>query len=400
MVHVDTRKELDISFSSEMGVRNSKLTKLYLTFNSNVKILTVYLKHALKKYDLQGTCKITTYILFWLVVFFMQQKNLLPPVIDIRKAVHEKYYVLGWDCSVPEKFPCSTKEQGCLYLLLREFLKFYRDFDFLNNVICPYLARYIPLSDFENLQIPSDAFSVYIRRMRDGQVNSFSRHVMNLQDPSDHSFNLAKQVDIAIANKFKIFCYYVYRILPDGISKTSKTNAPLSKIFPVRLPNENYQPKNLTQFISTYLDVSTLPENSLSNFRQNGIAFVLGAFRRMMENVFALEAASVITRNITRTMIDKEKTTKMKTSVAYLEYRTTANTWKNGNISRIFSLDATQQKTDAYEPFSVCVICEVCVQKETVRTLVQSEVHLSNFLNKNINKLLLLMLEQNRPITV
>ncbi|XP_065213505.1 terminal uridylyltransferase Tailor-like [Planococcus citri] len=98
--HKRTGKECSISFSGKMGVYNSLLTKLYLEQHSSMKVLTLFLKYVLVRHDLHGTGKITTHMIFWLVVFFMQQKKLLPPVKDVRQAAVRKNYVRNWNYSV------------------------------------------------------------------------------------------------------------------------------------------------------------------------------------------------------------------------------------------------------------------------------------------------------------
>lgn len=397
LVHVDTRKECDISFTNEMGVRTSKLTKLYLSLNPHLKSLTLYLKYLLKRYDLQGTGKITTYILFWLIVYFMQAKKLLPPVIEIRKFANEKekYSVSGWDCSVPDNFPYSSDEPVSLYLLFRDFLKFYRDFDFLKYVICPYLACVFPLSDFENLQIPEEAFSIYLTKLRNNEVTTFSRHVINLQDPTDLSFNLAKQVDMSILNKFKIFCYYVHRLLPGCSVGSLRTNAPLRKILPVRLPDKGYQPKNLVNFNAIHYNFTDMQSYIFSKGIKQGVQYITECIRKIMEIIFAFELKSVVTNDILRITITGNQNMKTTVPVIYFKYHTTPDTWKNANISKVFSLMNIEEKT--YPRFDVYIISEIDIGRNIVRILIQSDAHFGKFLNKNCCKLLQLMLVETVP---
>lgn len=183
--------------SCKLDISSSKLTKLYLSLNRNLKNLTLYLKYLLKRYNLHGTGKITTHVLFWLVVYFMQQRNLLPSVMAIRKSVKGKHqYAFGWDCSVPDEFTFCSSLHGSLYLLLLDFFKFYGQFDFSNYVISPFLGHSLPICDI-------------------GERKRCFLHSMNIQHPIIHNFNLANQVGGPPTNEFTNLCRFAYKRLPD-----------------------------------------------------------------------------------------------------------------------------------------------------------------------------------------
>ena len=377
-IHSETKKQLDISFSNDLGVRNSLLTKLYLKLNPDLRYLTLYLKQILKKYDTLGTGKITTHILFWLIAFFMQQKKLLPAVIDVRKSATTKYNVAGWDCSLPENYSFPTKPV-VLYSLLLQFFAFYRDFDFLNYVICPFLGRAFLLSRFERLQIPAEEFSVYFKQLKNLEQCTFSRSVINLQDPSDLGFNLAKQVEILNLNKFKTICHCLSDLLPHSISDLAKICS-LNQFLPNAMDFDGYKPNYLMQYWTFVLHTRNFPEHCV---RQLNPSYVLEAVRKLMEVVLGFEKKSIVmTEKLVQIYYSERKFVKNTVAVIYFEYCLTDNSWKNDFIKKIIP-----RNESAKDPVRIYLTCEVCLARNLIRMSVQGEVNFTRFVRENSSKL-------------
>lgn len=381
LTHARTEKECDISFS-EIGTWNSKLMKLFLTFNENLKILTLYVKRLLQRYGLQGTGRITTHNLFWLVVYFMQQRNLLPSVMDVFEAAKVKHYAFGWDCSIPGEFPYQ-KKSASLYLLLLDFFKFYRDFDFSKYVISPFLGRSIPICDLKNLKFSAGdgVFSNYLRKLTDAKAERFSPHLMNLQHPIIHSSNLAKQVDISIANRFRILCFFAYKRLPDCASVIPVM--PLWNYLPTKLPRRGRRPLNLTQFNSLCLNYKKLiVENESFKKHENLYKYVLSVIHQMMETIFGFRIQRI-------GKLNGGNIGQTNTSLTFFEWQAKPETWEKFNFSHIFRLHNKPENKNLYwQPMCVYIICEICPERKEIKLMVESEVHLSTFLHDHMKKLL------------
>lgn len=377
-IHNQTKKQIDISFSHGLGVRNSLLTKLYLNLNPSLKYLTLYLKGILGKYHTLGTGKITTHILFWLVGFFMQQKKLLPAVIDVRKSSTAKHNVAGWDCSLPEDYSFSFKPAS-LYSLLLEFFAFYKDFDFLNYVICPFLGRAIRLSDFEQLRIPANEFSAYLKRLESPEQCTFSRSVMNLQDPSDLGFNLAKQVAVQYASKFKQICYCLSNLLPNTVNDLRKMNS-LREMLPNHLNFDRFKLANLVQYCNFLIQFSSLPEYCVNKLNH---IYLLEAVRKLMELVFEFKKVNIVSApNIAQVSFSDGKIIKNTASVIYFEYRSTENTWKNDFIKEIIP-----RSEDENKPVKVYLTTELCFDRNLIRVFIQTQTDFITFFRENAAQL-------------
>ncbi|XP_065212414.1 uncharacterized protein LOC135840028 [Planococcus citri] len=377
-VHFETKKELDISFSNALGVRNSLLTKFYLSLNPNLKYLILYLKHVLRKFSLHGTAKITTHILIWLVCFFMQQKNLLPAVKDVRKSAEIKTEVQGWDCSVPDVYSFKV-EPVSLYSLVLEFFAFYKDFDFLNYVISPFLGYAVLLSDFERGQVATDELAVYYNRVQNNDQRSFSRWIMNIQDPTDLSFNITKQVIIWNVNRFKILCHSFSLALPNDVFELGKIES-LNGIFPNRkIDFDQYKSHNLTQY-ATFIVQSKSLETIFDKFNHD---YMLETIRKVMELVFGFDKKSVVVaENVTQNYVQDGKGTKLASSNLYLEYCSSESTWNNEYIKELVPRSENEK-----EQFRVYLTCEVCVEKKLIRVFVQGEGNFVEFMRAQGSKL-------------
>ncbi|XP_065211247.1 uncharacterized protein LOC135839242 [Planococcus citri] len=395
--HPKVGRKINITFSNdshsgELKVQNSYLMKLYFNMNPNLKDLTIFLKIIMQKYDIHGNRglgRMNTFTLFWLVAFFMQQKKLLPAVIEVRKAAKIIYHVNEWDCSMPEEFSFPT-EPISLYSLLLGFFDFYRDFDFSKYLVCPYLGSAVLLSDFERLLIPSNEFSTYLRLMQNSWKLTFRRSVINLQDPSDLSFNTAAGILDECANKFKVVCHRLSDLLPRSVEQIEKMDC-FCNLLPNKMPMDfcDYFPHNLTQYHTIVLHTNAAADLGFDDQRQKKLnqIYILEAVRKIMEFVFKLEKKKiVIAQNVSQVVfsISKGSTVKRTYPVIYFEYCSSANTWQCDYMKEIIPRNADEKK-----PLTVNLTCDVCLETGVVKLFVQSDVDFIKFLRLYLRKLVI-----------
>lgn len=396
LIHKNTNTECDLSFSSELGVRNSLLMKIYVNINEKLKHLVLFLKYLLKKYDLHGSGKFTTYVVFWMVVYFMQQKKFVPPAAEIREAASEKYYVFQWDCSLPTDF-CWTfpVESPSLFVLLIEFLKFYSEFNFLNYVICPYLGRTFLLEDFLTLNIPRDVFATYCNDVETGNTATFGNCVVNIQDPSEHSLNISKFLDAVIVSKFKFFCNYLQKALSQYHFKMEDDRDSILKMMPESIPFDNHTAKDedVSQISFTRFDCRSVKEHYFRMHRKNEFAYVISVLHHVMTTTLDFEVDRVSSVEVPR-ISEKKLWGRGMVPMAFLNYRTASNIWKFFNRTDI----SKKEKEKSPESISVSFTCMGRPEKRDVQIYAHSQMKFIKFLRRLLNKLIFLEIEKQTPV--
>lgn len=360
-IHNRSQKECNVTFENKMGIQNSKLIKLYLTLNPNLKTLTLYIKHLLNKYGIRGIGRITTHILFWLVVFFMQQKSLLPAVKTIRQACSSSYAISGTNCAVPDSYvyhssKASSVSTGLCSLLL-DFAAFYRDFKFMKYVMSPHFGKAYPIYEADSLK-------------ENGGSRSFITSFVNLQHPSDLELNLTKQTRILSVNRFKKLCCHLSKILLHYMQFSKQCNRTLDDILPEELPYTMYQPKELIQYTSLQLKIAN------SSKRLTGP--VIRTVRYLMENVFSFEARKIFRQYVGGVDVP----------TVYFSYCSTPKTWDNKYIRFILPRPRYNKLGEPDRQINVFLICEIVAEKDIVKIMIESEAHFMIFLNEYARSLL------------
>ncbi|XP_065213182.1 uncharacterized protein LOC135840514 [Planococcus citri] len=380
--HKSTKKDCDISFC-ESGVKSSRLTKFYVKLNPNLRFLTLYLKLVLKKCNMYGTNRMTSHVTFWLVVFYLQQKNLLPSVKSVRKKYSDckdKDLFEDWNCSVNKKirYPYNPASNG-LSALLFGFAKFYMDFDFLKNVISPYLGSFIPIDKIGKWKIPDEVFpSDLLCNNNDGE-NSFYRHVINIQEPSILCSNLSKNVECKIVNYFVILCN---ELLSSQKFLPSKDLMNLSSL-PCKFPSEKGQPRDMKKYTFIPLQFDHLEEKNPQKLKKiirrkihralgTALDFKLKTFKE--EDVFQIKRA------------ERKHYEQVTMPVIYLNYVSTKETWSNADVRDILlyrSQSGKSSNTGLNKSVEVYLVCEINPSKGKARLLIQTDMYLSRFLHKH-----------------
>ncbi|XP_065210992.1 uncharacterized protein LOC135839062 [Planococcus citri] len=382
LYHVSTDKKVNITFFNDLAVRNVLLTKLYLSLNQDLKTLILYLKDLLMKYELHGKNRITTHVLFWLVVYFLQDKGLLPPVKDIRKAAAEKCYISGWNCSIPDDFSYQVKSQPPVSSLLMDFFVFYKDFNFLKYVISPYHGCLFPFEEFDrNIPIPKEARDEEVlQNETDENKHAFFRSGLNIQDPVVLNFNLTAPIRTDVINLFQVFCH---RFVND-------------RYLPTKLPSKmngygNIPPIDLVRYASFDVFLRDIPTPWWKEIGQ----CVRMCVRRMMETIFGFELNNVIVeQNITRIIRDKETYSEKTNTVLYFDYCSTENTWKNDHVLGIFfgGVKPIVKSLSCKQLSQIYLICEIDREKKMVYVFVRSNDRLTKFLHVHFGRLMLFIL--------
>ncbi|XP_065213854.1 uncharacterized protein LOC135841002 [Planococcus citri] len=338
LIHKDTGKVCSITFSGRMGVDDSVLAKLYVEQYPNCKVLTLFLKYVLKEHNLHGTKKIKTHTIFWLVVFFMQQKKLLLPGKDVRQAAVREENNAGY----------SSKES--IVSLYHGFLKFYKNFNFLEYVISPYFGYALPIGNYEIL----------------GKL--FARSCMNIQGMSTLTANYAANVPLKIVNEFRVVCEHLFDICEKalngghlfGISSKSE------------LESKKHLYKNINHTASIDLNYKSLEARS-DDLKE----FLIAAVRNLMEIVLGFHCQSIVSRNV---VYNKQGDPSAREVVPflYIDYSSTYTTLSNKHMLSMFE----ESSSCLSENFGVFFLFEARndLKLKRVRVLVEGDGRFVEFM--------------------
>ncbi len=369
--HKATKKECDLSFSNIVGVGNTHLIKFYISVNPNLRRLVLFVKYLLRKYDLHGCGKVTTFMLFWFAVYYMQQKDLLPPVTDVRKLAEERQFFSEWDCSVPKRLPQPIADPYSLFSHLIQFLKFYSDFEFMKHVISPYLACTIPVQLFTDLLIPPDLFSTYLKKMETAADAKFSTYLINFQDPTAHNFNLTKQVEISALNKFKTFCFLLHNFLT---SDTRNVDI-LGKLCPASIPLKNVPPDDCLQYFNACWYDCKLQDSILEGYTRSGISFLSDSLAKAMKNTLKFKVGDVYINEVSRVYRKGDKLEQGVLPTAMLDCSASNSEWTKVHTS----VNTVCQKTTTTSPIHVFIVLETYNSGKQIRVYVESKANFIRF---------------------
>lgn len=197
--HVPTERHCDISFTSFMGVQNSKLIAYLLHLDERFLKLTVLIKYWSKVHKFTGTNLLANYCLTMLVIFFLQQKHILPAVSELQNG--PELYIDGWNAAFSE-VPYVNNNKETLYQLIGGFFKYYHKFKFNDFIISPFVGQPIAKELFVRTDTVPMLFNIYKSCVGSGQcqplrLDSF----MCVQDPIEHNRNCSVAVHPKLAQK-------------------------------------------------------------------------------------------------------------------------------------------------------------------------------------------------------
>ncbi|XP_014238181.1 terminal uridylyltransferase Tailor-like isoform X2 [Trichogramma pretiosum] len=232
--HIPTKVSCDLSFTSLIGVKNSKLIKYYLSIDSRFRHLMIIIKYWVQHCGTKSALCINNYTLNLLFIFFLQNVKLVPSIYDLQRQCAKPFLLNSWQVNFSEQCPYFHSDQDfekkSIPELLGEFFKFYANYDFENNLICPLTGKSYG-RDIIIEKIPSFLFrySNYLNCEKDPkQLEVFT--AMCVQDPFELNYNVSRAVVKSHVEKFQIFCS-VGSLMVQESAKNSYRNF-FSQLFP------------------------------------------------------------------------------------------------------------------------------------------------------------------------
>lgn len=201
-VHTRTGFSCDISFSNSFGVHNSKIIQHLVNFDYRIHPLTIILKYWMRTHELSGTGRITNYCLFLMIVFYLQSiPNPILPSFNVFQKNVPVVNVENWNMAFNFNYANNSRNPLKVAVLLMGFFKFYAEYDYQQNIICPLFGRSYERKNF-NANIPQE-FKRYIDYMKlPGAQELHTSRLMCIQDPFNLCYNVASCTGKATYEKF------------------------------------------------------------------------------------------------------------------------------------------------------------------------------------------------------
>lgn len=197
--HKPTRRFCDVNFTSMAGVCNSALINYFLS-DRKILYLAILVKYWAKIHNLTGLNMMSNYCLTLLVVFYLQQKNILPSVMHLQEKIDE-HFVDCWNAAFCKEYQFSQINET-LYQLLGGFFKYYSTFNFEKLIISPYVGKPVERDLF--LKVESVPLEFQLYKINVSSSNSECKPIrldtcMCVQDPFEHNRNCAVSVHPRLA---------------------------------------------------------------------------------------------------------------------------------------------------------------------------------------------------------
>lgn len=99
---------------------------------------------------------------------------------------------------------------------LVDFFRFYGSFDFVNNVVCPFLGKAIPIRSYTDGHWTDAEAMVEFEVYRDN-IRTFRKEKVNVADLLNLNYNVAYAVGAKRLNRFQKFCVHSENVLMEKL---------------------------------------------------------------------------------------------------------------------------------------------------------------------------------------
>ncbi|VVC43528.1 Hypothetical protein CINCED_3A011991 [Cinara cedri] len=211
--HKKTGIDCDISFNNISAVHNSYLLNYIISMDHRIKPVLTKFKSWAKNTGLICTNGFSSYSFYWIGLFCMQVKRILPPIYELQKNIPER--IVGhWNCafSKEQEFKKDNQKHLSESDILTMIYAYYSSFDFKTYVISPYVGCPLLKKDFENVDQLQPELWKYKQFHKENfeQTNLLflrtSQFSMYTQDPFQHNLNITARVTPKVFEKFINAC--------------------------------------------------------------------------------------------------------------------------------------------------------------------------------------------------
>jgi len=194
--------DCDLSFSNGLSTANTALICYLIKLQPILKKLVLFIKFWAMRLNL-GT---NSYLLTLMVIFYLQQEMVLPPISLLQDAVPPTY-IDGWNTAfaTPNLSNLKVQQATDFRRYLTGFYKYYGySFDFTNHIICILTGHKVPKHIFDHGKEPQlpPVFRPFVNYMSkinleeaDEVEDLFANYKpLVIQDPFDLVHNVSKGI--------------------------------------------------------------------------------------------------------------------------------------------------------------------------------------------------------------
>ncbi|KAH1019812.1 hypothetical protein HUJ04_009575 [Dendroctonus ponderosae] len=211
-VHLKTGIQCDININNMLGVFNSELIRYYMGIDPKVQQALLVLKYWAKCHNIKGQSQFfSNYAFTTMFIFVLQQSPYyLPTVESIQQVKQQTFWSIPHHSKPPfapmAQFRSEALTKALLLELVEQFFKFYAEYPYHQEVICPYLGKSILKEAFQS---PSEqANCKFLQASMAGNEDNglaVSRTVC-VQDPLDLNKNVTITVTGPMLRRLVLFC--------------------------------------------------------------------------------------------------------------------------------------------------------------------------------------------------
>ncbi len=192
----------DLSLTNGLGQHNSRLIRLFCDIEPRFQDLAIILRYWAKANEFIGSNAMSSYAFTQLIIFFCQTLSppLLPSVDYLRQLTNKSIIVDDWECSFchnTDLIKKSENEQSIIELLV-QFFKFYSNFEFITQVICPKTG--LPQHKYDFNSQNKTTFNT--KNKNRTQLNFKLTSLCCIQDPFNLEHNLSAHLSFNVFDRF------------------------------------------------------------------------------------------------------------------------------------------------------------------------------------------------------
>jgi hypothetical protein len=141
--HIPTGTRVDLSFTDGLGVRHTKILDHWLNLQGDeARKLCLFVR---KWFEMWNFGRHFHKMLDLLVVYFLQWEGFLPSYSKVRDCAERPLFIRNVNSSfnrdLSDSIEYDLDHMNNYRDHIKDFFRFYKDFDFTQNVICPYVGN-------------------------------------------------------------------------------------------------------------------------------------------------------------------------------------------------------------------------------------------------------------------
>ncbi|XP_063927742.1 uncharacterized protein LOC135140929 isoform X3 [Zophobas morio] len=209
--HTETKVNCHVYINEELLTSRSRLVEYYVSLSPKVRQLFFVIKCWWEFNNVKENANLSKYGLYLMVIFYLQQEPYYFPSVSNLQERANPELVGDWNVAfVPLKFTSQALEAATINDLVFGFFQFYSTFDFYYNVVAPYSGSAIPKVCFVK---PFDLPPCYDLLVKSGFTMTLGFGTW-VQDPFQHTENIADSKNIQCVGKFSTLCRGVVEVDP------------------------------------------------------------------------------------------------------------------------------------------------------------------------------------------